>query len=174
MINRGSGIHRIIAVLTLFFCTILIVHCSFDDPQTEQATSSKEPQKAAQNTPELADAMGQLQYYTHKYALALEAENHELATFYFHEVRASTDWIKENIPGYEGYEIARFMRVFLDPTIEPVETALGNRNWEEARQNTIDMINACNSCHNATSHGFVKVTPGFDDNPYNQDFSGEE
>ncbi len=174
MATTGSGISRIIAVLTLFFCAVLLIHCNSNNQQEEQTTSSDQPQKAAQDVPELADAMGQLQYYTHKYALALDAENHELATFYFHEVRAAADGIKENIPGYEGYEIARFMRLFLDPTIEPVETALANRNWEEARQNTIDMINACNACHNATSHGFVKVTPGFDDNPYNQDFSGAE
>lgn len=175
MTSKGSGIYRIVAVLTLFLCSSLVIHCT-NSPESEQASSQQQsqPQKANQDVPELADAMGQLQYYTHKYALALDAQNHELATFYFHEVRAAADGIKENIPGYEGYDIARFMGLFLDPTIEPIETALANRNWEEARQNTIDMINACNSCHNATSHGFVKVTAGFDNNPYNQDFSAPE
>lgn len=124
--------------------------------------------------PELADAMGDLQRYFHKFALAVEAENHELAEFYFHEVRASADGIKKNIPGYEGYDIARFMKTFLDPTIEPVETALANKNWEKVRKRTIELNNACNSCHNATSHGFVKVEPGFDNNPFNQDFSAPE
>ncbi len=176
MRNRSTGFYRILSMLSLFFCTALLIYCSSPESKGEQSANNNQntAQKASQDTPELADAMGQLQYYTHKYALALEAENHELATFYFHEVRASADGIKENIPGYEGYDIARFMKLFLDPTIEPVETALANRNWEEARKRTIQMIDACNACHNATSHGFVKITPGFEDNPYNQDFSAPE
>jgi hypothetical protein len=118
--------------------------------------------------------MGQLQYYFHKYSLAVEAQNHELATFYFHEVRAAVDGIRKNIPGYEGYDIARFMKMFLIPTIEPVETALSNKNWADVREKTIAVAKACNSCHNATSHGFIQVKPGFDNNPYNQDFSTSE
>ncbi len=172
MFTKRSAVHKIVAILSLFFCTVLLVHCS--NSETEQPQQQQGVQKANEDVPELADAMGQLQYYTHKYALAVDAKNHELATFYFHEVRAAADGIKENIPGYEGYNIARFMKLFLDPTIEPVEQALANKNWEEVRENTITMVNSCNSCHNATSHGFVKVTPGFDNNPYNQDFSAPE
>lgn len=171
MLHSDSAFRSILCFTSLFFCVILFVRCTFqqsDAPKTEN--ENQEIQKAM-DTPELADAMGQLQYYLHKYALAVEAENHELATFYFHEVRASADGIKENIPGYEGYDIARFMGLFLDPTIEPVETALANRNWDEVREKTITMVDACNSCHNATAHGFVEVTPGFDNNPYNQNFS---
>jgi hypothetical protein len=104
----------------------------------------------------------------------VEAENHELTTFYFHEVQASADEIKENIPGYEGYDIAQLMGLFLDPTIEPVETALADRDWDKVRQRTIELVDACNSCHNATSHGFIEITPGFDNNPFNQDFSAPE
>ncbi|NGP89132.1 hypothetical protein [Fodinibius halophilus] len=170
MFTNTSGFYRITTVLGLFFCTLLLIYCS--SPDKKETTAQQEGvEKAKKDTPELADAMGQLQYYTHKYTLAVDAQNHELATFYFHEVRAAADGIKKNIPGYEGYDIARFMKLFLDPTIEPVETALANKNWEEVRAKTIEMVNSCNSCHNATSHGFVKVTPGFDNNPYNQDFS---
>lgn len=172
MFDPGSGFRRISTIVSLFFCSVLLVYCSAEQPDSQQANKqSKGVQKAKQDVPELADAMGQLQYYLHKYALAADAQNHELASFYFHEVRAAADGIKQNIPGYEGYDIARFMKMFLDPTIEPVETALANRNWDKVRENTIKMVNACNSCHNATSHGFVEVTPGFDNNPYNQDFS---
>jgi cytochrome c556 len=175
MSNIVSGIPRIVTILSLFICGVLLACCSSETAESEQSANNQNAvQKAKEDVPELADAMGQLQTYTHKYALAVEAENHELATFYFHEVRASADGIKENIPGYEGYDIERFMRLFLDPTIEPVETALADRNWEEVRQRTIELIDACNSCHNATSHGFVKITPGFDNNPFNQDFSDPE
>ena len=173
-----SGIQQLTGILILFLFLTLVVQCTSETSSNNQQNQNQQSpagvQKAAQDVPELADAMGQLQYYTHKYALALEEQNHELATFYFHEVRAAADGIKENIPGYEGYDIARFMKLFLDPTLEPVETALAEQDWKEARQKTIEMVNACNSCHNATSHGFIDVTPGFSNNPYNQDFSGSE
>jgi cytochrome c556 len=174
MFDSGSGFRRIVTVLSLFFCTATLIHCSSPQPDSEQANEQEGVKKAKQDVPELADAMGQLQYYLHKYALAVDAKNHELASFYFHEVRAAADGIQKNIPGYEGYDIARFMKMFLQPTLPPVETALANKNWDEVRSKTIEMVDACNSCHNATSHGFVQVKPGFDNNPYNQDFSAPE
>jgi len=150
------------------------MHCTNFEKHHQYDNQKQNVKKVKEDMPELADAMGQLQYYTHKYALAVDAENYELATFYLHEVEASASGIEENIPSYEGYDIARFMELFLDPTIEPIEQALANKNWEQVRKNTISMINSCNSCHNATSHGFVKVAPGFDNNPFNQDFSAPE
>ncbi|TYP93389.1 hypothetical protein LX73_1093 [Fodinibius salinus] len=174
MFSSISSFRQISIILSLFLCASVLIYCSKSSSEKPDSQSKKTSQKAKKDTPELADAMGQLQYYTHKYALALDAKNHELASFYFHEVRAAADGIKKNIPGYEGYDIARFMKLFLDPTIQPVEDALANKNWEAARKRTIDMVNACNSCHNATSHGFVQITPGFDNNPYNQDFSAPE
>lgn len=139
------------------------------DKNTGSAQSANQQQAGEQ--PELADYMSKLQYYTHKFALSIKAEHHEAAEFYFHEVRALADVIKKDVPGYEGYDIARFMSIFLDPTLPQVEEALDTKNWENIREKTIAMVNACNSCHNATSHGFVQVTPGWDKNPYNQDFS---
>ena len=175
MFKFGSGITRILTVVTLFVVSAIIVQCNSQPTEKEKPKKQAEgPKRAMEDIPELADAMGALQRYTHKYTLALDAKNHELATFYFHEVRAAADGIKKNIPGYEGYDIKRFMKLMLDPTIEPIEKALADRNWEKAREKTIDMIDGCNSCHNATSHGFIQITPGFDNNPYNQDFSAPE
>jgi cytochrome c556 len=174
MFNFGSGLRRLLVIMGLFACSVLVVHCTPGDQKPAQQQKEETSKRALEDVPELADAMGQMQYYLHKYALAVDAQNHELATFYFHEVRAASDGIKENIPGYEGYDIKRFMKLFLDPTLEPIETALANKKWDEVRTKTIDMVSSCNSCHNATAHGFVKVTPGFDNNPYNQDFSSGE
>jgi len=175
MFHTAFASRLILALIAIFFCTAFLIRCSPEESDTAQTEKQEQgPKRAMANTPELADAMGQLQRYTHKYALAAQAKNHELATFYFHEVRAAVDGIKKNIPGYEGYDIKRFMNMFLDPTLEPVETALANRNWEQVKERTIEMVDACNSCHNATSHGFIQVKPGFNNNPFNQEFSVPE
>lgn len=153
-------------------CALLIVQCTTEQQKNKQTgKSKKEVKKGVDNTPELANAMGQLQRYFHKFALAVEAENHTLANFYLHEVEAAADGIKKNIPSYEGYDIRKFMTILFDPDAESVENALDDKNWSEIRQKTIELSNSCNSCHNATSHGFVKVSPGFNNNPFNQNFS---
>lgn len=171
--NPPSGdTRKLFSFTILVLCAILLIQCSSQNSETTTSEVSHEVKKAKEDTPELADAMGQLQRYLHKYSLAVEAQNYELASFYFHEVEASADGIKQNIPGYGGYNIKQFMTLMFDPTLEPVETALANKNWDEVRTKTINLVDACNSCHNATAHGFVKVTPGFDNNPFNQDFSG--
>lgn len=169
-----SPIKLLSLVLSVVLCAFLTIQCTTEQSDNSASETQQEVKKAKEDTPELADAMGQLQKYFHKYALAVNAKNHELATFYFHEVRAAADGIKQNIPGYEGYDIKRFMTLIFDPAVEPVETALANKNWDEVKQKTIDLAKSCNSCHNATSHGFVKVTPGFDKNPFNQDFSAPQ
>lgn len=158
----------ILSLLFLLFLSFgFLSQCN---PDT-QAASENQQSATEQEVPELAEPMSTMQYYTHKFALAVDAENQELAQFYFHEIRALSDEIKENIPGYEGYDIARFMRLFLDPVIPPVEEALANADWDETRRQVQELVNSCNTCHNATAHGFVEITTGFDKNPYNQDFS---
>lgn len=157
-------------LIVTFFSFGFISQCTPPD----QNQSNGQVIHDEENVPELAEYMSIMQYYTHKFALGVDARNQELAQFYFNEIRALSDQIKEDIPGYEGYDIARFMGIFLDPAIQPVADALENNNWEETRSQVIKLVNSCNSCHNATGHGFVKVSPGFDKNPYNQDFSSPD
>jgi len=157
-----------ILLVSVFASFGFLSQCS---PEPQESNSSPNQQTQPEEVPELAEPMSTMQRYTHKFALAVDAENQELAQFYFHEIRALSDEIKENIPGYEGYDIARFMSLFMDPVIPPVEEALANTDWNETRRQVQELVNSCNTCHNATAHGFVKITPGFDNNPYNQDFS---
>lgn len=174
MDKKRFSLIRFFSIIAIFACSFVLIYCSSDQSTSENNAANQSAVGDNADTPELADAMGSLQRYTHKYALAVEAENQELARFYFHEVRATIDEIKDEIPGYEGYDIRRFTTMFLDPTIEPVEEALKTRDWEDIREKTITMVNACNSCHRATNHGFIQVTPGFDNNPYNQQFTVPE
>lgn len=174
MFQNFPAIKRISSIIILFTCSIVLVYCSSDSPESEEGMATNSSQQTPSEVPELADAMGVLQQYTHKFALAVEAENQELANFYFHEIEASIERIKEEVPAYGGYDIRQFMKMFIDPTIEPVEEALQSQDWKDVREKTITMINTCNSCHNATGYGFIQVTPGFDNNPFNQEFGNRE
>lgn len=126
--------------------------------------------QASEPTPELANYMSRLQYFSHKLALSVDAKNTDAAAFYFHEVKELVEAVKEEVPEYEGYDISRLTENMLEPKIALADSALHSNNWKETRIGMVALIDACNACHHATDHGFIQVTPGFNDNPYNQVF----
>lgn len=160
--------YQLLSVLIIFAFSALIIQCE-SIAQDEENHETEEHEEV-----ELAVAMGQLQTYTHKYALAVEAENHELASFYLHEVEEAAEGIAEDVPTYEGYDIAKLIGQYLEPEIEPTEEALESKNWEEVRKQTIKLVDTCNSCHEASDHEFIEINPSFDKNPFNQNFSSAE
>lgn len=124
-----------------------------------------------QEKPGLAEYMFRLQIYTHKLSLSVENENADLADFYMHELEETTEDIIENIKEYEGHKISELTKTMLEPAMEPVEKSLDKRDWPAARKHRDALIQSCNACHTATQHEFIKITPGTENNPYNQDFS---
>lgn len=161
----------IILALTLTFLTgfLFINGCNQDtQPQEERQQFAKINE--GQTTPELAEYMQYMGGYMHKLSLSVKARNGELADFYMHELQASALAVKQDVPGYEGYDIAHFMELLFDPQVDTLRTVLKTRNWGEIESQISTTINSCNTCHNATGHGFVQVTAGFDKNPYNQVF----
>ncbi len=164
MLIRKSA-YRLLSVLIIFAVCALTIQCN-STAQDEKETKSDEHEEV-----ELAVVMSQLQTHTHKFTLSVEAENYELASFYMHEMEESAETITEKVPTYEGYNIAELMGQYLEPQMESTEEALKEKDWNNVRQKTIKLVDSCNSCHGASDHGFVKITPGFDINPFNQDFS---
>jgi len=158
----------LVLALTILTGTLFVNGCEQQEPQQERQQFAKINE--GQTTPELAEYMQYIGGYMHKLSLSVEARNGPLADFYMHELQASALATKQDVPGYEGYDIAFFMEEFLDPHIDSLRTTLKTRDWEaiEAQINTT--VESCNTCHNATGHGFVQVTAGFGNNPYNQVF----
>ncbi len=125
-------------------------------------------------TPELAEYMQHIRRYTHKLSLSIEAQNGDLADFYMHELQASALAVKQDVPGYEGYDIAYFTELMFDPRVDSMRMALNSREWNRIDTELDKLVNSCNTCHNATGHGFINVTSGADKNPYNQVFELED
>ncbi|MGM0546344.1 MAG: hypothetical protein ACQEST_06440 [Bacteroidota bacterium] len=167
MFFQESSIYRLTILFAVFIASLLIVQC------TSSGQDNHDQDKDHEEV-ELAVVMSQLQTHTHKFALSVDAENHELASFYMHEMEESTETITEEVPTYEGHDIAGLMEQYLEPQMESTEEALEEKDWEKVRNQTIDLVDSCNSCHAASDHGFVKITSGFDKNPFNQDFSTSE
>ena len=131
------------------------------------------PAHALGDPPGLAMLMERMQTYTHKLQLSVEARNEGLAHFYLHELEETAEYVAANIPHYDDYPVGPLVREMLLPRIEDVEDGVEAGEWTAADTRFADMLRACNACHVATQHGYVRIAPATG-NPFAQDFSVPE
>jgi len=122
--------------------------------------------------PELADSMAHLQHHTHKLMLSIEAENGPLAEFYLHEVGEVTEQIERLFPEHDGIPVARLAHDLLEPRLEALRDALARSHWDAAASGIRGLVAACNTCHAAAGHAFIRVELT-SANPFNQSFAAE-
>lgn len=135
-----------------------------------QTTSNhKHEGHAAQEHVELALMMKDIQYFTHKLGLALQADNHKLANFYVHELEEGLGEVYE-VKEYDKLPIGATAKKIMPSAFEALDTVVVNdKKAKDALPQYEALLKACNQCHNATQHGFIRlVVPT--NNPFNQDF----
>jgi len=134
-------------------------------------------EEAADEAPEeaeLAVHMANLQRWTHKTTLALDARNPALADFYLHEMEETVETVQEKAPTYEGYRVADLTDQLLVPRVEALDEALDEQAWPTVDERVNELAQACNQCHAQTDHGFVRIDLEDVPNPYPQDFAPSE
>ncbi len=129
------------------------------------------PVEETSNTPELALLMGDLQRLTHKLALSADAGNAELAAFYLHESQEQLRKIQTEAPEYENLPIALLIDRLAHPAYAPMQEAVRVKDVKRMREGMNAIVQTCNACHTATQHGFIRITPGTEVNPFNQSFA---
>lgn len=136
------------------------------------------PLKGAARKIELAPPMGELQRLTHKLSLATGGGNLELTQFYAYESLELLREIQRDIPQYDGQPIALWIDRLAIPAYEKLTAAVrvaGDLPTAD-RSDAVDdavagVVAACNSCHEATGHGFIRITDERERNPFNQGFA---
>ena len=119
---------------------------------------------------ELAVYMAHLQRHSHKLGLAIQAKNRPLAEFYTTELAESFELVQKKFPTYDGYQIAALSKAMIDPATPALVKAVTAGDWPAASIAYDKYVAACNSCHVATKHEFIKVTAPTG-NPFNQSFA---
>ena len=128
------------------------------------------PEADASDEYPILETMGYYQRFSHKLWISLEGQNWELANFYVHELEEVTEeFTKANVVD-EGYELSQFADMMLTPAVEDMEVAVKEQSGDLALKNYRMLINACNACHTATAHGYIKVTVPQAGQVFNQDF----
>jgi len=118
----------------------------------------------------LAERMAHLQRHTHKLQLSVEAKNPRLVGFYVHEIEEMAEEIRDEIPSYDGQPVGRLAAEMLLPAVEALESPVEAGDWEAAGIAFDRLIATCNTCHDATEHGYIRIRKA-EGNPFNQDFS---
>jgi hypothetical protein len=152
------------------------------EPRTTGATPADESAQVARNValppsddaPELAPYMGQLQRLMHKLGLSIDAEHTELARFYLYETKELTETICEEVPEYRGHPIALLIGRTLGPELDGLAQALEGKAPEALGKAYEAAIAACNDCHRATQHAFIRVPTRASGVPYLQTFERAE
>jgi hypothetical protein len=120
--------------------------------------------------PELAVMMARQQLLSHKLALAIQSEDRNLMEFYQHELEESTLEIIADVPEYDGYPISEMIDAMFLPELLTLKALLPDAPIPDIRAQYSILIASCNSCHDASAHGFIRITDGIDINPFNQRF----
>lgn len=162
------------AVMGMAVILFALAGCLREDrtPQKTAPSAGLAPLTANEEAPELAFLMGELQRLTHKMALSAEAGNAELAGFYMYESLEQLAKIQADAPEYEGQPIALLIDRMSLPVYEPLKAAVAEKplNKDRLIKGVEMVVQGCNACHAATLHGFIRITPGTETNPFNQSF----
>jgi hypothetical protein len=116
-----------------------------DSLQTELKDSYK---------PGFGEFMGSIQVHHAKLWFAGINQNWELADFEINEIKESLADIKKyctDRPETQAIDM-------IDEPLESVSHALQEKNEADFKNSYIALTNSCNSCHQATKHGFNVIT----------------
>ncbi len=126
---------------------------------------------------ELAPPMGELQRLTHKLSLSIGGGNLDRTKFYAYESLALLREIQRDIPQYDGHPIALWIDRLAMPAYDALTKALiaAGETPTTALRNDVGravsgVVDACNACHEATSHAFIRIIDERERNPFNQEF----
>lgn len=118
---------------------------------------------------DLVGNMKDFQYFTHKATLSVDAQNQTLAAFYIHELEEILEVVKE-VDTYDDHPVGKLAGEILSPAVEQFEVAVEASDWTQASHALDGLVLACNSCHQASAHSYIKIERQTS-NPFMQSFS---
>ena len=82
---------------------------------------------------------------------AAKAKNWELAEYEIHELVEASEVAEVTRPKY-----TKQLKAFEDEFIKPLEKAIKAKDWKSFSSQYDKTTTACNACHTATGHSFIK------------------
>lgn len=146
-----------------------LASCGGDQQRTtalEQRVDSLQAQIAHAYKPGLGEFMSGIQVHHVKLWSAGSNANWKLADFEVHEIMESLDDIK----AHAGDRKETASLGMLDPALDSVNAAIVKQDTALFRSSYLLLTRTCNSCHQATDHGFnvikLPTAPPFSDQEF--------
>jgi hypothetical protein len=155
--------------LLFLYSLLIMISCNqkTNNSQLQSRIDSLEKKLATGYRPGLGEFMSGIQVHHAKLWFAGQNQNWELADFEIHEIMEALDDIQNvNTDRPEVKSIK-----MINPPLDNLNKAVQNHDITSFKTNFVLLTATCNSCHQATEHGFnvIKIpdTPPFS----NQEFS---
>ena len=156
----------LIALLALLVAGLVLWRTLFPTPTLEP-----EPMEHEEEQGSVAPYMADLQRYAEKLYHAGANENWELAHFYSHELEEAAEAIERGGYVEEDQPLAPLVERWLVPAVARTETAAESNDRAAFDAAYTELVAACNTCHTATEHAFVRITVPDANSFTNQDFT---
>jgi hypothetical protein len=165
---KKVGVLFVGVALTL---VVFLMHTRMQVRDVQRELNRLEELLAACSTPDLVADMGRLQVYMEKLWYAGEAMNHDLVKFYRHEIEEVLEDLAAAEITEDGHDVSLRIRQMALPVIEAWETRGQDSDVEAFETSYLELMNACNTCHQVTDHGYIRVARPVMGMPINQLFS---
>lgn len=107
---------------------------------------------------ELAVLMARMQMHMDKLYFSMNAKNSQLTKFYIHELEESLEEIQKANLKEDGVEINPIIKTTVVPVLEEFEkSVMSGADGNIVSAGYQKLVNACNTCHQATAHGFIRI-----------------
>lgn len=143
---------------------------------TSQPLTAEEVKNEYPRPYELLDIMNKFQRFADKLYFAGKARNTKLTEWYLWKLeQAALDVTNGHTkPWYPPHvDEAEMIEAMLFPAIRSIEENLKKKNWSTFSNDYEGLVISCNGCHQATAHGYVKITTPTEPIYHNQDFTAD-
>lgn len=106
---------------------------------------------------EVAVSMGRIQRFHQKWWLAGKAGNAELSRFYLHEMEEAMELIADGRVTDEGVNVSEKMETYGVTTVNNLQALLDSAGVRAMHAEAATLVKACNSCHLATGHAYIRI-----------------
>lgn len=146
----------LVGVVVLFFRTSTGPGARQGQPSGHAEKASGEADVHEEHV-EVAVYMGRIQRFHQKWWLAGREGNAELSAFYLHEMEEAMEVIADGHVTDEGVDISAEMAAYGPPLIKDLEKVLAEQGVAAMHARASDLVDACNSCHLVTKHGYIRI-----------------
>jgi hypothetical protein len=108
----------------------------------------------------LVDVMHLLQRYSDKIWFAGQARNQRLAEWYVWRLESAADHITDGVTEHyagDNYDTRVLTEAMLMPALPPLYAAIERKDWAAFDTTYAALVDACNGCHLAANHGYVRI-----------------